>query len=822
MNTVDNKHIKDYATGKRVQLTPEEPIRQEYEKILVESYKYDKTDMDIEVKIPRGSGYFPDKADIVIYDGESRDPTKDIDGIIETKRPERTDGIDQLKSYMTATSARWGVWTNGNNIDYVGRKGNKVLENYIRNIPVKGQSLDDIGKLTKSSLEPFGRSELKAIFRRILLTLYANANITRRERLGGEMIKIIFSKLQDEKLYLDQPPEFRAETDEAPRKIASRVRKLFREVLGELKGDDIFTQQDKITLDEPSIAWVVGQLQHGSLLKTDSDVVGDAFEVFSEAQFVGEKGEFFTPRGVVHIAVKLADPNPNDTVCDPACGSGGFLVTAMKHIWDKMEINPKWKGTPDLRFSQRTMAAKSLFGIDKEIDLVRIAKAHMAIAGDGRSNICHQNSLLAANQFTGDALKHFVTQNDFEQFDIILTNPPFSTKTKISAKDAAPFELGHTWKEDKKLGGWTKENKPKKRDPYVLFIERCLDMLKVGGTLGIVLPETVFHAPSRKHLRYFLLHDNNLIAVVDLPHNTFRPYCNAKTCLLVLKKGVQQQERIIMATPKEMGHDHNGRPLYRYGTDILWDDLAEVLQELEIPDDSHNRHVFYIDSSDLDPDILVPRYYRILQNPIQVPADCIPISLQQLLDEKIIEVWSGHGSPPSHEKGMGNIPYIRVSDIVNWEMYRNPVTGIPDSVYLKILRKKGKKPEAGDVIYVKRGSYRIGTVAMASPRDERVLLTTELLTFRIIKKQNKYGITPFYLLALLSSQLVQDQYYYYTFIETTLPNISERWKKLVLPINTDLQEINRISKQVESIIHNKWEAQNKTDTLRSQIGDIVT
>ena len=821
MNTADRKRIKDFATGKSILITPEEPVRQEYERILVEDYGYFKTDMDIEVRVPRGSGYFPDKADIVVYSGGGRDPAKDIIGIVEAKRPERTDGIAQLKSYMTATSAIWGVWTNGDDIAYVCRQETKILEDHIHNIPVRGQSLEDIGRLKKSELKPFGRSDLKAAFKRILFTLYANANITRRERLGGEMIKIIFSKIQDEKTYLDRPPEFRAETGESPRKVAGRVKQLFRDVLQELKGDNIFKQNDRITLDDSSIRWVVGQLQHGSLLKTDTDVVGDAFEVFSESQFVGEKGEFFTPREVVDIAVKFADPNPNHTVCDPACGSGGFLVTAMKHIWDKMEKDPKWKGSPDLKNSQRHMAAQSLFGIDKELDLVKIAKAHMAIAGDGRSNICHQNSLHTASQFKGDASKHFVTENEFEQFDIILTNPPFSTKTKIPAKEAADFELGYKWKRNKQLGEWIKGGKPGKRDPYVLFIERCLDMLKVGGTLCIVLPETVFHAPTKEHLRHFLLRGNNLVAVVDLPHNTFRPYCNAKTCLLVLKKGVPQQDRIIMATPREVGHDHNGKPLYRYGTDILWDDMAEVFKELDTPENKENNHVFSLPLSELDPNILVPRFYRALQNLPDMPDGCVPVSIQQLLDEKIIKVWKGHGSPPGHEKGMGDIPYIRVSDIVNWEMYRNPVSGIPEDIYRKKLGKK-QTPKEGDVIFVRRGSYRIGTVAMASPRDERVLLTTELLTFSISDKDNRYGITPFYLLVLLSSQVVQDQLYYYVFIDTTLPNIGDRWKNLVLPIRTDKQEIDRISKQIEEIMRHKWAAQEQTDILRNQMGKIVT
>ena len=402
-----------------------------------------------------------------------------------------------------------------------------------------------------------------------------------------------------------------------------------------------------------------------------------------------------------------------------------------------------------------------------------------------------------------------------------MTNPPFSTKTKIPARDAAHYDLGHVWKEDKVFKEWTKGNKTGKRDPYVLFIERCLDMLKVGGKLGIVLPETVFHAPTKGHIRQYFLRGNNLIAVIDLPHNTFRPHCNAKTCLLVIEKGVPQQRQLLMATPKEVGHDHNGKPLYRYGNpDEIWDDFAEVLEELDIPDNPQNQHVFSVNLSDLDPNILVPRYYRAIQNPPDIPAGCIPVSLKQLLDENIIQAWNGHGSPPAIEKGMGNIPYIRVSDIVNWEMYRNPVTGIPESVYLEKLGRK-RTPKEGDVIFVRRGSYRIGTVAMASPRDERVLLTTELLTLRVTP-DNKYGITPFYLLALLSSPVVQEQIESYVFVDTTLPTLYDRWKKIVLPIQTNLQEICRISEQVEGIMRHKWAAQDEIDVLRQQLGEIVT
>lgn len=134
MNAVDSKYIIDYLTGQSIRVTPEEEVRQVYERILVEDYGYHKTELGTEVSIPRGTGYYPDKADIVVYSGEGRDSTKDIVGIVEVKGPERTDGIAQLKSYMTATSAIWGLWTNSKDIVYVARESPndmKILDGHI-------------------------------------------------------------------------------------------------------------------------------------------------------------------------------------------------------------------------------------------------------------------------------------------------------------------------------------------------------------------------------------------------------------------------------------------------------------------------------------------------------------------------------------------------------------------------------------------------------------------------------------------------------------------------------------------------------------------
>ena len=182
-------------------------------------------------------------------------------------------------------------------------------------------------------------------------------------------------------------------------------------------------------------------------------------------------------------------------------------------------------------------------------------------------------------------------------------------------------------------------------------------MLVQGGTLAIVLPETVLHGQQLGYLRQFILKGNNLKAVVQLPHNTFRPYCNAKTCLLVVDKCTPQQDDIVMAVPEEMGHDHNGKTLYRPGTTDVWDDISVVKGEFLDPGNAGNRFTFTVPYADIDRNALVPSYYlsKVAQ-PVNVPAGRTGITLGQLEQQGVIQCWDGHGSPPATDKGKGDIP----------------------------------------------------------------------------------------------------------------------------------------------------------------------
>ena len=793
----------------------EELVRQDYIRILTDDYGYRSSDIEIEFPIPRESSRRPDRADIAVFRGRGRDPARHIVGIVETKRSDERHGVAQLKSYMTATSAVWGVWTNGDSIIHLCKPSGQstIHDDLLNNIPVRGQRVEDVGNLTKSDLRPYSGTALKVSFRRILNMLYANTNISRREKLGNEMIKLIFAKIRDETTFPDNPPAFYSGYGEEPADVKNRIDNLFRGVVEEYTGDGLFDLHDRITLDAKGVAWVVGQLERGCLVDTPTDVVGDAFEVFAESKLVGEKGEFFTPRGVIDIAVKLVDPKPKQTICDPACGSGGFLIATMRTMWVEMEQRGEWRNHRNDRLedAKQSMASRCFFGI---------AKAYMAISGDGRSNIVQQNALHTTNEFDGDASAKFVRNGRFREFDCVMTNPPFGTKAKVLKDDAAHFDLGHAWrKRDEK---WSCM-KARETNPYILFVERCFDLLKIGGKLAIVLPETVFHAPAMEYLRAWITQRSRVVAVIDLPHNTFRPYCNAKTCLLVVQKGetAAPTTEVIMAEAVQMGHDHRGRVMLRPDTGDVWDDLALIQQEVDDPGNPKNNFVFSVPWSEIQAaENLVPRYFADRKSAAP-PRGRRWVRIDDLIEDGTIEAWDGHGSPDADEKGTGDIPYIRVSDIVNWELYRNPTTGIPEETYEELTRN-GQDVEPQDVVFVRRGSYRIGTVAMASPRDRKVCLTRELLTLRVVNPKNEHGITAFYLLALLSSQDVQSQVRRLTFIDTTLPNIGGRWRELRLPVHRDRDALRKVGEIVRKSIHQKWAAQGLIEDLRMEIGDIVT
>lgn len=337
-------------------------------------------------------------------------------------------------------------------------------------------------------------------------------------------------------------------------------------------------ESDRISLDTNSIVYVVGELQNYSLMESERDVIADAFETFIGHALKGGQGQFFTPRNVVKMMVEVLDPSENDKIIDPACGSGGFLIDALRYVWIKIDEKGKGYGWKDKQVdSEKQKAAVNNFrGIDKDYFLSKVTKAYMALVGDGKGGIFCEDSLEIPSEWKEET-KFKIKLNSF---DIVLTNPPFGSKIPVSGDDKLKqYDLAHHWKFSKEDKHWEKKKVKDKEAPQILFIERCLALLKDKGRMAIVLPDGVFGNDKLGYIRNYILNKARLLAVIDIPIETFMPNTGTKTSILVLQKCKKEDLKndypIFLAIAEECGHD-------RRGNETSLDDIANVSEEFKI------------------------------------------------------------------------------------------------------------------------------------------------------------------------------------------------------------------------------------------------
>ena len=814
--------IKDFISGLSVYATPEEiEATQIYSKILVQDYGYPKEVIQTRPQYRTSKrpsdekGSYP--VDIAIFKDKSKKEDQ-LFIIVECKKNDEKTGIKELQKYLSLSNAEIGVWYNGNDIRFIQKiiKRNGIEFKDLPNIPLFGQGVDDIGLQTKKSLKP--AKNLKIIFNSIRSHIAGNSTgVSKDETIASNMINLVFSKIYDERFSKpNELLEFRVSHDENPKKIEERIKNLFSKVKD--KYSDVFSVNDEITLDGPTIKYVVGVLQNFSVINSSGDTVAEAFEVLIGPTLKGESGQFFTPRNVVSLMVSLAGLTPDSLVIDPACGTGGFLTQVLREKWEIIERSGKKLGwsAEATNEEKKHIAIKTIFGIEKDNFLAKIAKAYMAILGDGRGSIHSDNSLKNPNEWNNK------TQSDIVlgKFDFVFANPPFGKDIKVTGTEVlSQYELAKS-----NNGKFKKEARPD-----ILFLERCVNLAKKGGKIAIILIETYLHGKNSKSIRDFLS-KHNILWVCDLPHNTFRPFCNAKTIFIIFEKDKKQNDTINFLVAEEMGHDHRGYPIHKWdkeknivNKDLLWDDIEEINNAFK--NNIKDPKIFSVNKEEvLKNDILVPRYYWKTKDS-EVEEYCKNksiklISMTQLIDEGIIKTFDGHGSPESQNKGKGDLPYIRVKDIVNWNIYKDQTAFVPAELYKKYVKPQ-KYLKSEDILFVKRGSYRIGSVAMVSPFDKEMILTKEIQVFRIIKN-NKYNISSFYLLYCLSSKIVQDQLFNKVLIETTLPNISDRWKDLKIPLFKE-KMLKDISERVDKIFTSqRWKSDESIMNLKSEYGNLIT
>ncbi len=544
-------YIREYISGIQVKATPEEvEAVQIYAKRLVEDYGYAKEQIQTRPQFRvRKSPSDEEKSypiDIAVF----KDNAKTEDNvflIVECKKKTRKDGVAQLKLYMDMSRAEIGVWFNGEDHHYLRKiyqKNGGIAYKELPAIPRQGQRIEDIGMFSRKDLKR--PSNLKAVFRDIRNHLAGNTTgMTRDEAFAQEIINILFCKIYDElNTGWEETVTFRSGIDEDPQAVKERLTDLFEHKV-KSEYSDVFSERDGINLDADSLVYVVGELQNYCIVEADRDAVGDAFEVFIGPALRGGEGQFFTPRNVVKMVIDILDPQPGQMIMDPACGSGGFLIMALEHVWRQLEADAPKMGWNALQLDRkkRDIASKCFRGLDKDSFLAKVTKAYMAIIGDGRGGVFCENSLLPPAEWSAGAQDKI----KLGKFDIILTNPPFGAKIPIKgASVLSQYELGHKWTKEKTTGELTKtaalhEDQP----PQVLFLERCLQLLKPGGRLGIVLPESAVSNPSYRHLITFVLQKTRVNGVVTMPEPLFKTSgkggTHTKVCVLFLEKGHQSE-----------------------------------------------------------------------------------------------------------------------------------------------------------------------------------------------------------------------------------------------------------------------------------------
>ena len=542
--TDDKFYIENIIDSKLKLARPEEIVRQLWINRLINKYNYEKERIKLEYPITFGSRENSGSADIAILNkknGKMDEPYI----LIETKRPSRSEGLKQLKSYCNAQGSPIGVWSNGNEVIYLYREKPNIY-NSISEIPKASQTLDDILNqpvniewLEHADILNSGKTTLKKIIEDLEEIVLGNSGVEPFD----ELFKLIYSKLYDEYMGIYDPSytlQFYSGKKTAD-EVYDSIKKLFDDAIGLWPG--VFNKGEQIKLRPELLKEAVSFLQNVKLFYSNLSIIDEAFEYLVPQASKTKEGQFFTPRPIEDMCVKMLNPQFNEYIIDPACGSGGFLLHSIMNI-DSASLNGK-----SLSEKGKAFAKDHVYGLDFSEKAIKVSRAVNIIVGDGKTHICSDNSLdyCHYSDDTRSILKGFRKGSNYRdlKFDILLTNPPF-------AGDIHEKNLLNSYDLSKKNGDIVK-----KIDRHILFIERSLQMVRPGGRLAIVLPQGIFNNSNAEYIRNYIMEKARILAVIGLHINTFKPYTGTKTSIIFLKKYTDDEIKRIERSKLDYIDDFN-------------------------------------------------------------------------------------------------------------------------------------------------------------------------------------------------------------------------------------------------------------------------
>lgn len=539
--------------GKEVQAKPEEIIRQLWLHRLINDYGYAAKRLTVEYPITFGRDNSK-RADIVVFDADR--PTVPY-LLIEVKQPTAKGGKEQLKSYCHATGTPIALWSDGTQAVIWHRKNpNYFVE--IPELPTVGQTIDDIvGQpwtiqtlLDKEHEREEGGQRARSL-RQLIEDMEDEVLANAGADVFEEVFKLIFTKLYDElACYRGRYKFIRFRNANTAAQLKANIQALFDEAREEWQG--VFPDNDVIRLTPEHLQVCVGSLEEWKLFNSNLDVIDDAFEYLVNKSSKGEKGQYFTPRWVIDMCVKMLNPRADEFLVDTACGSAGFTVHGIFHVWRQLLADAGLEASHLFTMDEKPQSCKDyvrdkVFALDFDEKSVRVARCLNLIAGDGQTNVLHINTLDWRRWDETTKQQQWIdTYNDgwkklrrlqaakddhrAFRFDVLMANPPFAGDVKQTDL-LAPYELAHKRNKDGSPG---KLENAVGRD--LLFIERNLDFLKPGGRMAIVLPQGRFNNASDKRVREFIAERGRILAVVGLHPNTFKPHTGTKTSVLFVQK----------------------------------------------------------------------------------------------------------------------------------------------------------------------------------------------------------------------------------------------------------------------------------------------
>jgi type I restriction enzyme M protein len=736
---------------------PEEKIRANAYVELIEKYKYPEKKIDTEFLGSRREPKLP--ADIVVFEEDNKEK---VFIVVETKAGSTKKDIEEAKreglGNANLLNAKYILVIAGSermayNIEKHPSTVEKLEKYRIADIPVKyGKEPkyrytkgDEKNDLIKAKF-----NELDNKFQLCHDEIWEGGKRDPAVAFD-EISKLIITKLYDERFTTHGDfYKFQIGTYEEPREVALRVKQVYETV--QKKNSDVF--KAKIELPDEMVFRIVEHLQDISLRTTDLDAKGRAFENFLGKLFRGEYGQYFTARQLVEFMVGIADPDEFDYLIDPACGSGGFLLYAMKHVLAK--VTDKYKADKEtVDRLNWDFSHKQIFGIEINDRIARVAMMDMVIHEDGHSNIDCNDALEDYEKLDP---KKAIGPN---KYDILLTNPPFGKRVKPSEK--LYFKNYYLAKDS--------DNKLKKSEmSEILFIERCIDLVKEGGLVGIVLPDSAFTNKGNIPVVEYLLKKTKVLGVVSVPQHTFIPYGSmSKTSLLFLKKPKSGEKLkdypIFMAHVEHVGYDANRRE------DI--NDLPLVLDEWEKYKRSEKDYPIFTQIKDdlwiakinfsqvqnkLDAEAYGKEYIAIMEKIQYLKNDSVEVvPLSELCDDNI---FAGIGPKKSDYKDKG-IPIIKTGTV---SKITNQVGFISWGKIQYVDEEKYKNSKK----FLKQNDILIQSVAHTKEYiADKITILDEIpkgydkilaLSKFIVVRPNPKKIDPIYLLVYLSSSFGREQF----------------------------------------------------------------